>query len=437
MSIIFHRLFRAMYPVLFGCLFLFVSCVSTPPVVPPAKPAIVAVVLGAGASKGFAHIGVLKVLEAQRVPIHMIVGTSAGSLVGSLYASGKSAFELQAIAMKMERDNVLDYDWKVWKGGLIKGEKLENFINANMRNTPIEKLKIPYYAVATNASTGEEMVFGRGNTGMAVHASCSVPGVFQPVKIGNNTYVDGGLVSAVAVDVARRYGADVVIAGAVDFPLVEPILAGFATMNGAYRPKEGQPQEEPAKTSRPFSLNRRGFVVSEGAGCVILASEAFARAHGLSAKVEMAGAAMTSDASHFVAPNLSTVQRCIELSMTAARLQPQDIDAVNAHATSTKVGDQVEADALANIFGKKVPPASANKSQLGHAMGASSAIETILAMEGMRRDTVLPTINYTADPAITIDCVPQSARTLKQEFVLKNAFGFGGCNSCVILRRIA
>jgi len=231
--------------------------------------------------------------------------------------------------------------------------------------------------------------------------------------------------------------ADVVIAGAVDFPLVEPILAGFATMNGAYRPKEGQPQEEPAKTSRPFSLNRRGFVVSEGAGCVILASEAFARAHGLSAKVEMAGAAMTSDASHFVAPNLSTVQRCIELSMTAARLQPQDIDAVNAHATSTKVGDQVEADALANIFGKKVPPASANKSQLGHAMGASSAIETILAMEGMRRDTVLPTINYTADPAITIDCVPQSARTLKQEFVLKNAFGFGGCNSCVILRRIA
>ena len=212
MSIIFHRLCRTLYPVILGCLFLFVSCASTPPVAPPAKPAKIAVLLGAGASKGFAHIGVLKVLEAQRVPIHMIVGTSAGSLVGSLYASGKSAFELQGIAMKMEKDNVLDYDWKVWRGGLIKGEKLENFINANVRNTPIEKLKIPFYAVATNAVTGEEMVFGRGNTGMAVHASCSVPGVFQPVRIGNNTYVDGGLVSAVAVDVARRYGADVVIA---------------------------------------------------------------------------------------------------------------------------------------------------------------------------------------------------------------------------------
>jgi NTE family protein len=190
-----------------------IACATTPPR-PPAhpKPATIAVVLGGGGSKGFAHIGVLKVLEAQKIPIHMVVGTSAGSLVGSLYASGKTAFELQGIAMQMEADNVIDYDWKIWKGGLIKGEKLENFINVNIQNTPIEKLKIRYYAVATNASTGEEVVFARGNTGMAVHASCSVPGVFQPLKIGNSTYVDGGVVSPVAVDVARRNGADIVIA---------------------------------------------------------------------------------------------------------------------------------------------------------------------------------------------------------------------------------
>jgi NTE family protein len=189
------------------------ACVTTPPL-PPAhpKPATIAVVLGAGASKGFAHIGVLKVLEAQNIPIHMIVGTSVGSLVGSLYASGKTAFELQEIAMKMERDNIIDYDWKIWNGGLIKGEKLENFINVNIQNTPIEKLKIRYYAVATNAATGEEVVFAKGNTGMAVHASCSVPGVFRPLKIGSNTYVDGSVVSPVAVDVARRNGADIVIA---------------------------------------------------------------------------------------------------------------------------------------------------------------------------------------------------------------------------------
>ena len=189
------------------------ACITTPPLSPAhPKPAMIAVVLGAGASKGFAHIGVLKVLEAQNIPIHMIVGTSVGSLVGSLYASGKTAFELQGIAMKMERDNIIDYDWKIWNGGLIKGEKLENFINVNIQNTPIEKLKIRYYAVATNAATGEEVVFAKGNTGMAVHASCSVPGVFQPMKIGNNTYIDGSVVSPVAVDVARRNGADIIIA---------------------------------------------------------------------------------------------------------------------------------------------------------------------------------------------------------------------------------
>jgi NTE family protein len=188
-----------------------VACATVPRPAPP-KQATIAVVLGAGASKGFAHIGVLKVLEAQKIPIHMVVGTSAGSLVGSLYASGKTAFELQGIAMKMEADNVIDYDWKIWKGGLIKGEKIENFINANIQNTPIEKLKLRYYAVATNGVTGEEVVFEKGNTGMAVHASCSVPGVFQPMKIGNNTYIDGGVVSPVAVDVARRNGADIVIA---------------------------------------------------------------------------------------------------------------------------------------------------------------------------------------------------------------------------------
>lgn len=177
----------------------------------PSKPAKIAIVLGGGGSKGFAHVGVLKVLEAQKIPVDMVVGTSAGSLVGSLYASGKSAFELQEIALKMDRDNVIDYDWKIWSGVII-GDKLENFINTSVRNTPIEKLKIPFYAVAANVATGEEVVFTRGNTGMAVRASCSVPAVFQPLKIGNTTYIDGGVVSPVAVDVARRNGADIVIA---------------------------------------------------------------------------------------------------------------------------------------------------------------------------------------------------------------------------------
>lgn len=230
--------------------------------------------------------------------------------------------------------------------------------------------------------------------------------------------------------------ADVVISGAVDFPLVEPIVAGFATMNGAYRPKEGHPPEPPEKTSRPFSAHRRGFVVSEGAGCIILATAEFAKAHGVPAPIELAGYGMTSDAHHFVSPHLKTVQRCLEQTIANAGLQPSDIDAVNAHATSTKVGDKVEAEALQAIFGQKTPPVTANKSQLGHAMGASSALETIFAMEGLRREILPPTINYTPDPAIELDCVAEGARKFKGEFVLKNAFGFGGCNACVILRRV-
>ena len=217
----------------FGVIFLLVfltslvSACATTPSAPPPRPAKIAVVLGAGASKGFAHIGVLKVLEANKIPIHMVVGTSAGSLVGSLYASGKNAFELQAIAMKMEADKVVDYDWRVWKGGLIKGEKIEKFINDSVRYQPIEKLKIPFFAVATNMANGEEVVFGRGNTGMAVRASCAVPGVFHPVKIGNTTYVDGAVVSPVAVDVARRNGADIVIAVDISGGLSSEIPEGM------------------------------------------------------------------------------------------------------------------------------------------------------------------------------------------------------------------
>ncbi len=231
--------------------------------------------------------------------------------------------------------------------------------------------------------------------------------------------------------------ADLVICGAVDFPLVEPIVAGFYTMNGAYRPKEGELPELPQRASRPFSLDRRGFVVSEGAGCVILASQDFANTHGLPYHIELAGWSMTSDAHHFVAPNFETVRRAISESIKNAGISPVDIASVNAHATATRVGDKVEFDALKAVFGEKMPPISANKSVTGHCMGASSVIESILAIEGMNKRTLPPTINYTPDPEMVLDCVSEGVRSLNQEFVLKNAFGFGGCNACVVFQKIA
>jgi 3-oxoacyl-[acyl-carrier-protein] synthase II len=150
----------------------------------------------------------------------------------------------------------------------------------------------------------------------------------------------------------------------------------------------------------------------------------------------MAGWGMTSDAHHFVAPNLETVKRCISESIAHAGISPQDIDAVNAHAASTKVGDKVEYDALNAVFKGDMPPVTANKSFLGHAMGASSAIESIFAIKGMQEDLLLPTINYRLDPEMELDCVSEGARTLRQEYVLKNAFGFGGCNACAVFHRV-
>ena len=192
---------------------LVVACMPKaipPPAPPPPRQAKVALVLGAGASRGFAHVGVLKVLDAQKVPIHLIVGTSSGSFVGGLYACGIDVYQLQKMALAIQKDDVVDLT--IPDNGFVRGEKLENFVNRAVQNCTLERLKIPFLAVATNVQTGEETVFATGNTGKAVRASCSVPGIFQPVRIGEKTYVDGGVVSPVAVDAARKAGADVVIA---------------------------------------------------------------------------------------------------------------------------------------------------------------------------------------------------------------------------------
>lgn len=186
------------------------ACTPQETVRPQQGPAKIAVVLGAGASRGFAHIGVLKILETNKIPVHMVVGTSAGSFVGSLYAYGFTAFQLQKMALGLDKNDIVDY--VIPDNGFIKGEKLEEFINTTVRNTPIEKLRIPFFAITTGIPSGQELVFSRGNTGTAVRASCSIPGIFRPVRIGEKMYVDGGVVSPVAVDTARTYGANIIIA---------------------------------------------------------------------------------------------------------------------------------------------------------------------------------------------------------------------------------
>lgn len=186
-----------------------------PPASPPAAPEPVApprigLALGGGAAKGFAHIGVIKMLEAHGIRADVVAGTSAGSVVGALYAAGIDPFTLQERAAALDESTLRDI--RLFSGGLVQGQALQDYVNGQVGGRTIERLGKPFAAVATRLDTGDRVVFVRGNTGQAVRASSSVPGVFEPARIGGRSYVDGGVVSPVPVDAARQLGADIVIA---------------------------------------------------------------------------------------------------------------------------------------------------------------------------------------------------------------------------------
>jgi len=213
---------------------------ESPPAVTPApvqaaplparRKVKVGLALGGGAARGFAHIGVIKALEANGIMPDLVVGTSAGSLVGALYAAGNNGPALQKMAIDMEEGAISDWSVPFFSGptGVLKGEGLQDYVNRAVRGQPIEKLKLPFGAVATDLKSGQPILFRRGNTGAAVRASSSVPGVFKPVRIGTIDYVDGGLVSPVPASFARKMGADFVIAVNISAqPEAQPSTGAF------------------------------------------------------------------------------------------------------------------------------------------------------------------------------------------------------------------
>lgn len=192
---------------------------SLPPVVAVApKPPRIGLALGGGAARGFAHVGVIQVLEEAGIKPDLVAGTSAGSLVASIYASGKNGVQLQRVAETMEEASIADWSLPILGRGAIRGEALARYVNTQIGNRLIENLPIPLGIVATDLNSGQDMLFQRGDTGTAVRASSSVPGVFQPVKINGHEYVDGGLVSPVPVRAARKMGAELVIAVDISSP---------------------------------------------------------------------------------------------------------------------------------------------------------------------------------------------------------------------------
>ncbi len=205
-----------------------VACQTAPPKpVPPTDPVVqvapvplrpprIGLALGGGAARGFAHIGVIQVLEEAGIKPDLVVGTSAGSLVAALYASGQNGQQLVSLAQSLDEGSISD--WSFPSRGLIRGDALARYVRDQVRGKTIEQMSLPLGIVATDLDSGAGVLFQRGDTGLAVRASSAVPAVFQPVRIGTREYVDGGLVSPVPVRYARQMGAELVIAVDITSP---------------------------------------------------------------------------------------------------------------------------------------------------------------------------------------------------------------------------
>lgn len=239
-----------------------------------------------------------------------------------------------------------------------------------------------------------------------------------------------------AAEIIRRGAADVMIAGGAEAGIVPPALAGFNVMDAV-----STRNEDPQGASRPFDLDRDGFVMGEGAGALVLESEESAQARGAQVLAEVAGYGANNDAYHISAPleDGSGAAACMRRALEDAGLQPEDIGYINAHGTSTRLNDASETAAIKSVFGERAyeVPVSSTKSMTGHLLGAAGAVEAIFSILALLRGLIPPTINYhTPDPKCDLDYVPNKARKASLRHVLSNSFGFGGHNACLIFSRL-
>jgi NTE family protein len=195
--------------------------VLVPPAVvapPPPKPVRIGLALGGGAARGFAHVGVIQVLEEHGIKPSLVTGTSAGSMVAAFYASGKTGLQLQHVAETMDEAAFTDWTLPIFSRGILRGDALAKYVQTQVNSRQIEDMPLPLGIVATDLQNGQGVLFRRGDTATAVRASSAVPAIFQPVRIGSREYVDGGLVSPVPVRYAKQMGADFVIAVDISTP---------------------------------------------------------------------------------------------------------------------------------------------------------------------------------------------------------------------------
>jgi 3-oxoacyl-[acyl-carrier-protein] synthase II len=238
-----------------------------------------------------------------------------------------------------------------------------------------------------------------------------------------------------AMDLVRAGRADVMITGGTEASLTEVGLCGFAVIRAL-----SSQNEEPQKASRPFDKERDGFVAAEGAGVLVLESLDHAQRRGAPILAEVAGYGATNDANHVVAPcaDGDGAMRAMQLALADAHVEPAEIDYINAHATSTPLNDASETAAIKRVFGEDAYriPLSGTKSMVGHSFGGAGAVESVATVQTINSGTIHPTINYEhPDPECDLDCVPNEARMADVRVALKNSFGFGGHNACLVFKR--
>jgi 3-oxoacyl-[acyl-carrier-protein] synthase II len=237
------------------------------------------------------------------------------------------------------------------------------------------------------------------------------------------------------VEMIRRGAADVMLAGGSEAGIVDVAVAGFSIMDAL-----SSRNDAPERASRPFDLDRDGFVIGEGAAFLVLESEAFARARRAPILAEVVGYGTTNDAFHISAPaeNGAGAAACMSLALRDARLAPTEIDYINAHGTSTRLNDMSETTAIKTTFGETAYtiPVSSTKSMTGHLLGAAGTLEAIFCVRALQTGMLPPTINYeTPDPDCDLDYVPNEHRQVPIDYALSNSFGFGGHNACLIFAR--
>ena len=236
-----------------------------------------------------------------------------------------------------------------------------------------------------------------------------------------------------AFKIIQRCDADVMIAGGSEAAITPMGIGGFAAMRAL-----STRNDAPEKASRPWDKDRDGFVVGEGAGILILEDLEFAKRRGANILAEVVGYGMSGDAYHITspAPEHEGAYRVMLNALRDAKIQPSDIGYVNAHGTSTEIGDKLETVAIKRVFAEKIPPVSSTKSMTGHLLGGAGGLEGGITVLALRDQVLPPTINYeTPDPECDLDYVPNQSRKVQMDFALSNSFGFGGTNGCLIFRR--